>query len=203
MVETKKLLGVRKTIKSKKPEFLQQDYHKKRRLARRWKRPTGLHSKMRHQFKGYPSRVKQGWRSPVEIRGFHGKGLRPIIVYKLKDVDAVKKDEGIIVAKNVGTKKKLAIIAKAEELKITILNLKPEALKQKVAKKIAEKKAEKTEKEQKKKKSIEESVKKAEKKEKDKAKAAETPAETPEVVNEEEKKKLEKKEKDDVLIHKA
>lgn len=188
MSNTKKLLQVRKTIKSKKPEFLQQDFHKKKRLSAKWKRPTGLHSKMRHQFKGYGRRVKQGWRSPVEIRGFHGKGLKPVTINNVKELSAVKKDEGIIIAKSVGDKKRLEIIKKAEELKLIVLNIKVESFKEKVSKKEELKKKEKAEKQDKKKKSLEESLKKAKKKE-----AAES---------EEDKKKEEKKEKDDVLIHK-
>ncbi|MFA5797873.1 MAG: 50S ribosomal protein L32e [Candidatus Woesearchaeota archaeon] len=200
MTDKKQLLKVRKAIKDKKPDFVQQDYHKKRRLAKRWKRPTGLHSKMRHQKKGYGARVKQGWRSPLEVRGFHGKGIKSVLVHTVSELTQIKNDEGIIIARNVGIKKRLDIIIKAEELKITILNIKPELVKAKVAAMQETKANEKKEKEDKKKKSIEESVKKAEKKEKDKAKAEKITAEVTD--DEEEKKKQEKKEKDDVLIHK-
>src|SRR3989339_1790860 len=126
MVKMNKLLEVRKKIKGKKPEFIQQDYHKKRRMSRKWKRPTGLHSKMRHQFKGYLRRVKQGWRSPVEIRGYHGKGMKAVIVHSVKDLEGFDKSAGIIIAKTVGLKKRLEIINKATELKLVILNIKPE-----------------------------------------------------------------------------
>ena len=193
MAETKKLLEIRKRIKSRKPEFLQQDYHKKKRVSRKWKRPTGLHSKMRHQFKGYPKRVKQGWRSPEEIRGYHGKGLRPLTVYGLKDLEKVN-DEGIIIAGSVGLKKRMAIVEKASELKITILNVKAESVKARAdaRKKLKE---EKQKSKQERKKSLEEAVKKQEKKKEEKKKE-ETPEKT-----EEEKKEDEKKMKDDVLIH--
>jgi large subunit ribosomal protein L32e len=195
MTDSKKLLATRKIIKSKKPEFVQQDYHKKKRLSKKWKRPTGLQSKMRHQFKGYNRRVKQGWRSPVEIRGFHGKGLEPVLINNVAELSNVKKEQGIIVSAKVGLKKRIDILKKAEELKLVVLNLKSEVVLKK-AESLKEKKTEeKKEKTEKKKKTIEESLKKAEKKEKDKEKSEEQ-------VTEEEKKAEEKKEKDEVLIHK-
>jgi large subunit ribosomal protein L32e len=190
--DTKKLLEVRKSIKSKKPEFLQQDFHKKSRLARKWKRPTGLQSKMRHQLKGYRRRVKQGWRSPQPIRGFDSKGYAPVIVSNVKDLANLKENQGVVVSSTVGLKKKIAILEKAVQLKLVVLNLKLDAVK-----KMAEDlKAKNTElrKSKQDKKSLDDALKKA-----DKKKEEATPAEP---VTEDEKKAEEKKEKDEVLIHK-
>jgi large subunit ribosomal protein L32e len=205
MAEVKKLLQVRKTIKARKPEFIQQDYHKKRRLSRKWNRPTGLQSKMRHQFKGYSRRVKQGWRSPVEIRGFHQAGLLPIMIHTLKELENVKAHQGIIIAANVGSKKKLLIMDKAVQLNIMILNIKPEQYKKGLEVKKAKKAEDKKSKEEQKKKSLEDSMKKAEKAKKDKEKVdkSEAKSEEEKETAEEEKKIEEKKEKDDVLIHRA
>ncbi len=194
MTDSKKLLATRKTIKSKKPEFVQQDYHKKKRLSKKWKRPTGLQSKMRHQFRGYNRRVKQGWRSPVAIRGFHGKGVESVLINNVSELKDVTKDQGIIISAKVGLKKKIEILKKAEELKILVLNLKSENVLKKAESMKKEKDEEKKEKTEKKKKTIEDSLKKAEKKEKDKDKKEDQ--------TEEEKKAEEKKEKDEVIIHK-
>jgi len=196
--DTKKLLIVRKTIKSKKPEFLQQDYHKKRRLSRKWKRPTGLQSKMRHQLKGYRRRVKQGWRSPIEIRGFDSKGYDPVLVSNVKDLINIKETQGVIISKTVGLKKKLEILEKAAQLKIIVLNLKLDIIKQTVEQLKAKSVEERKLKTDKKKKNIEDALKKADKKKKDES----TVVEKVEEVTEDEKKAEEKKEKDEVLIHK-
>jgi len=190
MTDTKKLLATRKIIKSKKPEFVQQDYHKKKRLSKKWKRPTGVQSKMRHQFKGYNRRVKQGWRSPVSVRGFHGKGVKPVLIKSISELLHISKDQGIIVSGKVGLKKRIDILKKAEELKLLVLNLKTDKVIAKAESMKKQKIEEKKEKNAKKKKSIEESLKKAEKSQKK------------EEVTEEEKKAEEKKEKDEVLIHK-
>lgn len=194
MTDSKRLLETRKVIKSKKPEFVQQDYHKKRRLSKKWKRPTGLQSKMRHQFKGYNRRVKQGWRSPVEIRGYHGKGVESILINNLSELDKVTGAQGIIIASNVGLKKRIEILKKAVELKILVLNIKPETFFKKAELLKDKKTEEKKQKEEKKKKTLESSLKKAEKKAEKKERKTES--------TEEEKKAEEKKEKDEVLIHK-
>lgn len=197
MTNSKKLLATRKTIKSKKPDFVQQDYHKKKRLSKKWKRPTGLQSKMRHQFKGYNRRVKQGWRSPVEVRGFHGKGVESVMINNVSELSKVTKDQGIIISAKVGLKKRIDILKKAEELKILVLNLKSELVLKKAELLKSKKDEEKKEKTEKKKKTIEDSLKKAEKKQKDKSDKSEKSDES----TEEEKKAEEKKKKDEVLIH--
>lgn len=205
MSDNKKLLEVRKTIKSKKPVFIQQDFHKKRRLSLKWKRPTGLQSKMRHQFKGYSRRVKQGWRSPVEIRGFHSSGYESVIVNNVQDLDNVQKHQGIIISANVGAKKKLLIIDKAQKMQIQILNIKAEDFKKKIAEKKSKTVEDKKSKEDKKKKTLEDSLKKAEKLKQDKEKSSKKSEESDTQAEEqavEEKKEEEKKVKDDVLIHK-
>ena len=202
MSDTKKLLETRKTIKSKKPEFLQQDYHKKRRLSKKWKRPTGLQSKMRHQFRGYNRRVKQGWRSPVEIRGYHGKGYDAVVINTIKDLESLKKEQAVIIAANVGLRKKLILIDAAEKMGFIIINLKSDVLKKKAESMKKSKEESKRERDEKKKKTTEDSLKKAEEKKKAVKKKDEAASEETVEEKAEEKKAEEKKEKDEVLIHK-
>ncbi|MGV8141630.1 MAG: 50S ribosomal protein L32e [Candidatus Woesearchaeota archaeon] len=195
--EKKKLLEVRKAVKSRKPEFKQQNFGRKKRVSDRWRRPRGLQSKMRHKFKGYPIMVSQGWRSPVEIRGLNNKGYETVLVHKISDLEKIEKHQAIIIASGVGNKKRLEIVEKADQLKIMIANIKSDKFKEKIAKIKSDKDKEKIAKTEKKKKTIEDSLKKSEKKEKDKKKSEESSAEKTE-----EQKAEEKKEKDDVLIHK-
>jgi len=205
MTEKKKLLEVRKTIKGRKPDFKQQNFGRKKKIADRWKRPRGLQSKMRHKFKGYPIMVSKGWRSPVEVRGLDRLGNETVIVYNVHDVEKVEKHMAIVIAGNVGNKKRMEIVLKAEQLKIPVVNIKVDKFKDKIAKEKADKEKEKEAKSEKKKKTIEDSLKKAEKKEKDKKeKKNKSSEETPETEAEEAEaqKAEEKKEKDDVLIHK-
>jgi len=158
-----------------------------------------LQSKMRHRFKGYPIMISKGWRSPADVRGLDNKGNETVLIHSLSELDKVSKHQTIIIAGTVGNKKRLAIIEKAEELKIPVVNIKVDKFKSKIVAEKAQKEKAKVEKTEKKKKTIEDSLKKAEKKEKDKKKAE---SEEKSEEQKEEEQKAEKKEKDDVLIHK-
>ena len=54
-------------MKKKKPKFIRQDAHKKGRLAKKWRKPKGLQSKMRLCKKGYRKRISKGYKSPKEV----------------------------------------------------------------------------------------------------------------------------------------
>lgn len=196
MTDKKKLLETRKEVKDRKPEFKQQNFGRKKRISDRWRRPKGHQSKMRHKFKGYPIMVSKGWRSPVEVRGLDNKGNENVLIHNISELENVGKHQTIVIAGNVGNKKRLAIVEKAEELKIHISNIKADKFKAKITAQKTQKDKEKAEKADKKKKTIEDSLKKAEKKEKDKKKAEESAEKA------EDQKAEEKKEKDDILIHK-
>jgi large subunit ribosomal protein L32e len=190
------LLGLRKQIKNKKPEFISQDY-KKKRIKRRWRKPRGIDSKLRLGVRGYPKKVSTGYGSPKNARGLHKSGLIIVSVSSLADLEAVKKEkEGIIIKSNVGLKKKVEIVKKAKEKGIKILNLKdPDQFLKLVSERIEKKKEEKkklTEKKEKRAKQVREKEKEKEEKEG-----------LADKVSDEEKKDEEKKEKDKVLTKKA
>jgi len=121
MVETKK-----KTVARKKPKFLRTDWHKKIRLGRgvkknqKWHGAKGRQNKFRLNRKGRGQRPKVGWGAETSVKDFV-KGMEMVRVENVKDLESVKKGSGIIVGK-VGGKKKKEIIAKANEMKIKILN---------------------------------------------------------------------------------
>lgn len=205
MSNIKKLLELRKKIKRKKPHFIRQDSHKKKKLGNKWRRPKGFHSKMRLRKKGHRKSVTKGYGSPKKVKYLDKKGVKGIVAYNTADIEKIKnKDEAVIIAKNVGLKKRIEISKKAKEKSITILNIKDidnylkqvdEMLKKKKEDKQKSAK-EKKEKEKEKEKKAKESEKKAEKgKEEDKL---------AEKIEEEEKtkKEEEKKEKDKTLIQK-
>lgn len=116
-----------KTITArKKPKFLRTDWHKKIRLGKgvkknqKWHGAKGRQNKLRLNRKGRMQRPKVGWGATMGTKGFVG-GVEAVRVENIKEVEAVKKGQGIIVAK-VGKKKRMEIIKKANEMKITILN---------------------------------------------------------------------------------
>ena len=54
------LLELRRAMKRKKPDFIRQDSHKKAGLGAKWRKPKGIHSKMRKKHKGKYVKIK-GW----------------------------------------------------------------------------------------------------------------------------------------------
>lgn len=162
-----KLLELRKRIKAKKPDFIRSDSHKVKRLGPAWRQPRGMHSKVRRKFKGKRAMPSMGYSSPRKVRGLHGSGMEYKVVRNLSELTNIGKGMAIILAKNLGAKKKFEIIKKALELKLTMLNIKkPEEFIKKVEEAQKAKKEEQKKKEEKKEKTREETIKKAEEKEK-------------------------------------
>ena len=191
----KELLELKRIRKQKKPEFVRQDAHKKPRLRWKWRKPKGSDSKMRLKLKGYRRSVRPGYGSPKAVKGLTTEGLHQVLISDLNALNIIDKSkQGIIIRKNVGVRKKVDIIKKAEELGLRILNIKnPGAyLKEVEDKRKQKKEAMKKRKEEKEKK----------KKEKDKKKPKELAdkIEKIEEKTDKEKKDEEKKEKDKLLI---
>ena len=139
-------LEKRKEIKSKKPDFRRQSAHKKLRVkGTGYRKPRGLHSKMRLNKRGYVKAISRGYGSPIAAKNLHPKGLLPFIVSNISDLsklDASK--EGALLSSTLGLKKKIEIIKEAVSKKITVLNLKdPEAFIKEQEKKRTDVKSEK------------------------------------------------------------
>ncbi len=121
MSEKMKLLRVRARHKAKKPEFNRHDSHKKIRLSTSWRKPRGLHNKLRRQISAKGSLVKPGYGSPRSVKGFHPCGLPEVLVHCLKELGTA---EGcaVRIASTVGRRKRIEIESKAREMNLKILN---------------------------------------------------------------------------------
>ena len=121
----KNLLDIRKRAKEKKPKFIRQDFHKKTRLKEKWRRPKGLHSKIRLKIKGKAKPVSSGYRSPKKVRGMHKTGLEEKMITSIKDLETLDfKKHGLIISSSLGNKKKIIILKKAKELGLNVMNIK-------------------------------------------------------------------------------
>jgi large subunit ribosomal protein L32e len=121
--EKKRLLDIRKKQKSKKPHFRQTDSHKKKKLADYWRRPDGIHNKVRYAVKGKTPLVEAGYGSPALVRGLHPSGFEEVIVNNPAEVESLKTDrQAARIARTVGARKRSLIEKKAAELGLKILN---------------------------------------------------------------------------------
>ena len=193
MTELKQLLELRNKIKEKKPDFIRQDNPKRMKVNYKWRKPKGIHSKIRHKFKGRRKMPSPGYKSPRKVKGMHSSGLRIVNISSIEKLSGIKNElEGIIVSQSVGMKKRLAIFKKAKELDIKVLNINVDQH----IKKIENTKIQSSKKtaflsEDKKKATIEEK------------KTEESIEKVPEKLSEEDKKEAEKKEKDKILTKKT
>lgn len=192
MKDTKRLLELRNKMQKTRPKFLRQEGHKIERLEKKWRKPKGLHSKMRHHKKGNRCLVEVGYCSPTAVKGLHRTGLKIVLVHSMNDIENLNpKEDGALISSTIGMKKKIMIIRKAKERNIHLLNIKDaDAWLKQSEEEISKKKSDKKAKESKKSEKKKEIEKKSEK-----AK----PKELSETLSEEEKKQKEKEEKDKIL----
>ncbi len=173
-------------------KFIRQDSHKKVKLGEKWRRPKGLHSKLRLQKKGHPKGVSIGYGNAIKEKFTLKNGLMPVLVDCLKDIERIdSKKQCAIISKNIGLKKKIEILKEISKKGIKVSNIKDvnEFIK-KSEEKIKEKKQEKNKAEKEK----QEKKKQIEKEKKDKESIEKKVKKT-----DEEKKEEEKKEKDKIL----
>ncbi len=122
--ETLDALKKRAEIGARRPTFLRQEWHRRKRLQGvKWRKPVGDHSKMRQHYGYRPNVVSIGFGSPKGARYLHPSGFREVRVWNVKDLEKINPEvQAARVAHQVGMKKRLEIESKADELGIRILN---------------------------------------------------------------------------------
>ncbi len=117
-------LQKRKEVKKRTPKFLREEWFRYKRIPRNWRRPDGITSKMRINLKYRPSKVRVGFRGPKDARGLHPSGFEEVIVHNANDIQNLDpKTQAARIGGSVGTRKRIEIGKKAEELDIRILNM--------------------------------------------------------------------------------
>jgi large subunit ribosomal protein L32e len=201
----KNLLENRNNLKKKKPAFIRQEGHKKKNLKGwKWRKPKGMHSKMRRMLRGNRRRVEPGWGSPSAVKGLSSEGIKRIVVATFTDLQKINlKTEGAVISAGVGTKRRIELIKKAKEMGIKVMNYDADKFIAKIEGEIkqkAELKAKTSKVKEEKQKEKEKKAAEKEKQSKDEEKKSEEV--TGETVEEETKKDHEKKEFDKLLTKK-
>ena len=106
-----------------KPQFNRQDYHKKKRTPKSWRRPRGGLSKQRRGIKGKGPKVEAGYRTPKAVRGLHPSGFEEVRVENTDDLEGVDGDrQAVRIGSTVGARKRERIEELAEEAGVRVLN---------------------------------------------------------------------------------
>lgn len=107
----------------KKPKFRRQESWRYKRVTDRWRKPHGIDSKMRKKVKGWPASPTTGYRSAKKTRGLHPSGFVETRVHAVEDLGGIDPElQAIRIARTVGDRKRVEIMALAEEKGIHVLN---------------------------------------------------------------------------------
>lgn len=116
-------LALRRRISRSRPRFQRQESWRYKRIKDSWRRPRGVDSKMRLRVKGWPKRVSVEYRGPRSTRGLHPSGLRDVVVHNLSELRRLNPEKDAArIGHTVGRRKRIALLTRARELGIRVLN---------------------------------------------------------------------------------
>ena len=115
-----RLLAVRARARMR---FIRRGVHDKKKLDPAWRRPKGLHNKMRRQLKAKGALPRPGYGSPRAVRSLHPSGYREVLVYNEQLLEGLNpKQEAIRIGRTVGRRKREGIQQRALEQGLKVLN---------------------------------------------------------------------------------
>ena len=85
MKSISELLKLREEIKENKPDFIRQEYPARKNLKKTWRKPKGIHSKMRKKKLGKRKQPSVGYKSPRLVRGLRFCQKRDYIKQEILD----------------------------------------------------------------------------------------------------------------------
>ena len=119
-------LAKRAVISGNRPAFKRQEWFRYQKLGEAWRRPRGIHSKMRRGMKRRPPMVEIGYRGPALARDLHPSGFEEVLVYNVEGLENINpKTQAARIGGTVGVKKRITIENRAKELGIRVLNKMP------------------------------------------------------------------------------
>ncbi|MCX8180629.1 MAG: 50S ribosomal protein L32e [Thermofilaceae archaeon] len=119
-----RLIRLKNEKNRKRPRFVRMNSWFLKRLDDSWRNPRrSLDNKIRLEKKGFPPRVKVGYRGPSEVRGLHPSGLIEVLVATPAQLNDLNPRRHIVrIASSVGARKRGEILKRAKELGLRVAN---------------------------------------------------------------------------------
>jgi len=122
--EKRLALHLKDGMNAKRPAFHRQEWFRYKKLGDKWRKPKGIHSKMREHLKKRPPVVSIGFRSPKATRDLHPSGFKEVMIHNTKEMEFINpKVEAARVAHGVGFAKLMRIVLMADQKGIRLLNI--------------------------------------------------------------------------------
>jgi len=113
----------RKKLKARIPKLARQESWRYKRVKESWRRPMGVTNRIRRRRRGWPKMASVGYKTPDELRHLHPSGLREVNVHRVEDLERFDAKTCVArISHTVGEKKRVAIVNRAKELQIRIVN---------------------------------------------------------------------------------
>jgi large subunit ribosomal protein L32e len=107
--------------KKKKPAFIIPNSKSIMRVPSRWRKPRGIDNKKRIRVAAHGKSPRIGYKNSSIVRFTHPCGNFEVIVHNPAQLEELK-DVVVRIGGAVGNRKRIAIIKRANELKLRILN---------------------------------------------------------------------------------
>ncbi|EKX51234.1 large subunit ribosomal protein L32e, cytoplasmic [Guillardia theta CCMP2712] len=114
-----------KIVKKKSNKFVRFHADLFKRMAQSWRKPHGMDGRFRRHFKGTPKHVKIGYGSNKKTRFLMPDGFLKFRVSNVAELELLlmhNKKYAAEIAQNVSTRKRKAIVERAEQLGIKVTN---------------------------------------------------------------------------------
>ena len=115
----------RAIVKKRSKKFTRHQCELFKTIGTSWRKPRGIDSPVRRRYKGQKAMPNKGYGSDRSTKYVHPDGFKHFIIYTAQDLHMLlmqnKKYAGVI-ATTVGAKARKAIVRKAGELDVRLVN---------------------------------------------------------------------------------
>merc|ERR1711976_450613 len=116
-----------KKVKKRTKRFTRWEYEDFDKLKPNWRRPRGIDSRIRRQFRGTKKMVSIGYGTNKQTRFLLPNGFKKFLIRNLSDLEVLLMNNRVYcgeIASNLSSRKRKLILQRAQELNVRITNAK-------------------------------------------------------------------------------